>query len=67
MEIFSRGNIPVGKYSRGFGDFFSNSGFSPQEYFPTTEDFCESQPLIKNLRNLCASIECQAEQGIIHQ
>ena len=43
-----KGNILAGKYSCGeiflriWGFFFKLAGFSPQEYFPDTEDFCKS-------------------------
>ena len=54
-EIFLRGNIPAGKYSCGFGDFFFKlAGFSPQEYFPATVDFCKSQSVDKESKKyLC--------------
>ena len=67
-EIFLRGNIPAGKYSCGFGDFFLNSRVFPHKNISLPQwIFAKVSQLIKNLRNICASIECQVEQSIIYQ
>ena len=48
-EIFLRGNIPAGKYSRGFGDFFSNSRVFPHKNISLPQRIFAK--VIKNVRN----------------